>query len=112
MLGTPLVHLSVNLCKVSITVKLFSSLSTFTFQQAREHYFMVLIIIKVRSWSTATQLRYRCIDYLSIAGHRNALHLKLKLLYRIAVVGAETAIRVLQLTATHLQWTMNASFHL
>ncbi len=66
--------------------------------------------LKVRSYSTATQLQYRCIDYLSTTAQRNALHLKFtSLQYRNAEVGAETEIRPLQLTATQLQWTMNAS---
>ena len=32
--------------------------------------------LKMRSESTATQLQYRCIDYLSTAAQRNALYLK------------------------------------
>ncbi len=44
------------------------------------------------------------IDYLSNAAQRNALHLMLTFVpYRNAVVGAETEIRPLQLTATQLQ---------
>ena len=59
-------------------------------------------------------VRYRYIDYLSTAAQRNLLHLKLinltLLQYCITVVGAETVIRALQLTATQLQWTMKSDF--
>ncbi len=60
------------------------------------------------------QLRYRCIAYLtSAAAQRNILLLKLKLRqYGNAVVGAETEIRPLQLTATQLQWIMNEPLEL
>ncbi len=59
---------------------------------------------KVRSKSAATQLRYRCIDCLSTAVQRNALHLMFTFVqYRNTVVGAETEIRPLQLPATQMQ---------
>ncbi len=39
---------------------------------------------------------------------RNALYLKLKSIqYRNVVVGSETEIQWLQLTATQVQWSMN-----
>ena len=55
------------------------------------------------SQSTATQLRYRCIDYLSSAAQHNALHVKFtSLQYSNAIVGAETEVRPLQLIATQI----------
>ncbi len=54
---------------------------------------------------------YRLLVYRSSTHQRTAAKLKLTLLqYRNAVVGAETAFRALQLTATQLQWTMNAAY--
>ncbi len=64
----------------------------------------------MHSQSTTTQLQYQCINYISTAAQRNALHLKFtSLQYRNTVVSAETEIRPLQLTAMQLQWIMNSA---
>ena len=62
------------------------------------------------------KVRYRCIDYLStpvpssMQCTASQVKINLTLLqYRTAVVGADTTIQALQLTATQLQWTMNAA---
>ena len=50
------------------------------------------------------QLRYRSINYLSTAAQRNPLHLtftSLQFHFRNALVGTETEMRPLQLTATY-----------
>ncbi len=60
-----------------------------------------------RSCSTDVSITY--LPQLN-ATHCSKVKINLTLLqYRNAVVGAETAFRALQLTATQLQWTMNAS---